>query len=149
MKNMTRLLLVSATLACATSFLAITASADMLGEPGFYGAIEVGHGPIPQLVYPQPAWVRPTPYGAMPPPPLYLHVPPRVFNHWPRFCMQYGACGRPVYFVTNAWYQQMYIPYYRAHPEFWHREGHPEGEWRGREGGWRGRDGEGRDHEHH
>lgn len=133
---------------------ASTASAVVLGEPGYYGAIDVGHGPIPQLVYPQPVWIRPAPVGIMPPAPLYLRVPPRVWRHWPTFCQQYQACGRPVYFVREAWYQRVFIPYYREHPEFWPHEGgwHREGErWRGeehhREGeAWHGREGE---HEHH
>ncbi len=114
------------------------------GDPEFYGAIEVGHGPIPQLVYPGPVSVAPQPYGA-PLTPLYLRVPPRVWRHWPRYCMQYQACARPVYFVKEAWYRQVYMPYYREHPEFWHREGERhdgfhrgEGRWHQEEHPWEG-----------
>ncbi|NDU90030.1 MAG: hypothetical protein G3I08_09190 [Ferrovum sp.] len=137
-----------------TLWVGTPAFAFELGDPGFYGPVVVGPGPAPQLISPQPIWVAPTPYGVAPPPPLYLRVPPRVWHHWPNFCVQYAACGRPVYFVTNSWYLGAFVPYYRLHPEFWHREGgpwmrdgHPEGErWReGERGRWR----EGRDHEHH
>ncbi len=138
----------------------MSASAFELGDPEFYGPVVVGPGPAPQLIFSQPVWVAPTPYGVAPPPPLYLRVPPRVWRHWPNFCVQYAACGRPVYFVRNSWYLGTFVPYYRLHPEFWHREGgpwmrdgHPEGG-RWREGdhwreGDRGRWREEGDREHH
>ena len=139
--------------------LCTVVSAAVLGDPGYYGAIEIGHGPIPQLVYPQPVWAMPTPYGTLPPAPLYLRVPPRIWHHWPNYCRQYQACGRPVYFVQDAWYQRVYLPYFHEHPEFWHREGGPfpgerhpegrgahEGEHRGEEERRHWREG---DHERH
>jgi len=46
--------------------------------------------------------------------PIYLHVPPGHARHWARHCAQYNACGRPVYFVQDRWYNQVYVPHYRS-----------------------------------
>ena len=51
--------------------------------------------------------------------PLYLRVPPGHSRDWKRYCGRYDACGRPVYFVRNDWYNNVYSPRYRED----HREG--------------------------
>jgi hypothetical protein len=90
-----------------------------IGEPGFYGQINIGNAPSPQLIYTQPVIVAPAPQFAGAPP-IYLYVPPGYAEHWSDHCGQYHACGRPVYFVRENWYRNTYVPYYhRAH-------GHPE-----------------------
>lgn len=85
-----------------------------VGQPGFYGQINIGSAPIPQLIYPRPVVIAPAPQyiGAAP---IYLRVPPGHARHWARHCAAYGACGRPVYFVTDDWYEHNYIPYYKQH----------------------------------
>ena len=45
--------------------------------------------------------------------PVYLRIPPGHEKHWSKHCGEYGACGRPVYFVREDWYQKTYVPYYR------------------------------------
>ncbi len=106
---------------CLTAALvAITASAPALaadvgmsisvGEPGFYGQIDIGNVPRPVLVYPRPVVIQPAPFVAAP---IYLHVPPGHAKHWGRHCAEYNACGRPVYFVQERWYNQIYVPQYR------------------------------------
>jgi hypothetical protein len=45
--------------------------------------------------------------------PVYLRVPREHSRHWNRYCSRYRACGRPVYFVRNEWYQDVYAPRYR------------------------------------
>ncbi|TAM87852.1 MAG: hypothetical protein EPN41_07050 [Candidimonas sp.] len=96
-----------------------------VGEPGFYGQIDIGGAPPPQLVYPQPVIIAPAPqYVGVPP--IYLRVPPGYARHWRDHCAQYRACGRPVYFVRNDWYENHYVPYYRG------RHGSPHYENRGR-----------------
>lgn len=101
-----------------------------IGEPGFYGQINIGNAPPPQLIYTQPVIVAPAPqYAGVPP--IYLYVPPGYAEHWRDHCAQYRACGRPVYFVRENWYHDTYVPYYRrAHGHYrperhdeWH--GHP------------------------
>jgi hypothetical protein len=52
--------------------------------------------------------------------PVYLHVPPGHEKHWSKHCGKYGACGRPVYFVREDWYQTHYVPRYRQQHEHEH-----------------------------
>lgn len=83
-----------------------------IGEPGFYGRIDLGNAPPPQLIYSQPVLIQRV---AAPPPPLYLRVPVGYERNWGRYCGQYGACGRPVYFVRDDWYRNTYVPHYHDH----------------------------------
>lgn len=109
-----------------------------VGEPGFYGRIDIGNVPRPQVIYPSPVIIAPAPV-AVAPAPVYMRVPPGHAKHWARHCAAYGACGQPVYFVTDGWYHQTYAPYrprregYRHDPR--DRDDHP-----GRGHGHHGRD---------
>ena len=85
-----------------------------VGEPGFYGRIDIGNAPQPQLIYPQPVVIQPVP-GYVVEEPIYLHVPPGHEKHWRKHCKKYNACGRPVYFVRDKWYNDVYVPHHRAH----------------------------------
>ncbi len=91
-----------------------------LGEPGFFGQVDIGGAPPPQLIFTDPVVVAGPRQGPLPPP-VYLHVPPGQERHWKRYCRQYGACDRPVYFVRDAWYRDVYVPHYRDH---FGRDGH-------------------------
>lgn len=95
-------------------FLALpAAAADVgvsisIGQPGFYGTIDLGSHARPQVVYNNPiiAYPRSGPrYN-----PIYLRVPPGHMKKWGNYCGNYGACGRPVYFVTDNWYHNNYRP---------------------------------------
>jgi hypothetical protein len=108
-KNKLLLSLASVLLLGASSSHADSVSISV-GQPGFYGQINIGGYPAPQLLYPQPVIVQPAPYGAQP---LYLYAPPRHVHNWKKYCRQYGACGSPVYFVQQRWYNQVYVPQYR------------------------------------
>ncbi len=80
--------------------------------PGIYGQIDIGGYPPPQTIYAQPTVIERAPgYGEQPP--LYLHVPTGQERQWKRYCRQYDACGRPVYFVRDTWYRNVYTPHYR------------------------------------
>ncbi len=111
------------------------ATADVavgMGTPGFYGVIELGNAPMPQVVYPQPILVQPLAFGTPLPPPAYLRVPPGYARHWRWHCHEFNACGRPVYFVREGWYRHVYAPLYdhrgEGRNEFRGRgEGHDEG----------------------
>ncbi|WP_051554098.1 hypothetical protein [Desulfobulbus elongatus] len=83
-----------------------------VGEPGFYGRIDIGNFPQPRLVYAEPIIVRRVTTWY---PPIYLRVPPAHVKHWYKHCNAYNACGRPVYFVDDAWYRDVYAPRYREH----------------------------------
>lgn len=83
-----------------------------VGQPGFYGQINLGDAPPPQLIYAQPQWVYRGPIELEP---IYLRVPPLHATHWRSYCGRYRACSRPVYFVRDSWYDRVYVPYYREH----------------------------------
>ncbi|TXH45905.1 MAG: hypothetical protein E6Q93_30405 [Burkholderiaceae bacterium] len=83
-----------------------------VGQPGFYGRIDIGNMPQPVLVYPQPVVIQPVPVTVQRQP-IYLHVPPGHAKDWRKHCARYGACNQPVYFVQDQWYQQVYVPQYR------------------------------------
>jgi hypothetical protein len=96
-----------------------------ISAPGVYGQITIGGGlPTPELLLPQPTVVVPAPVvvGVAPPEPLYLHVPPGHERHWARHCQEYNACNRPVYFVSDRWYQNVYTPHHMHHEEEERRE---------------------------
>lgn len=75
-------------------------------QPGMYGRVDLGQYPQPQVVMAQPVLVAPPPPASRPPEPVYLWVPPGHRKHWEKHCHEYHACGHPVYFVDDAWYQR-------------------------------------------
>ena len=111
-----------------------------IGQPGYYGRIDISNYPPPPVIYQQPMLVQPVAPGGLVTQPIYLRVPPEHARNWRKHCHWYGACGTPVYFVQDTWYQQVYVPRYR---ELHHHDN-------GRHEGWnndRGYD-EGRGHGH-
>ncbi len=104
-----------ATLLCACSAPALAADVGVsvtVGQPGFYGQIDIGNAPPPQVLYAQPVVVQPAPQ-VVTAAPIYLHVPPGYERHWEEHCQEYRACGQPVYFVNDDWYNNEYVPRYR------------------------------------
>jgi len=87
-----------------------------VGQPNFYGRIDIGDMPRPQVVYAQPVLVQPAPPGVVVQP-IYLRVPPGHAKHWNKHCQRYNACGQPVYFVQESWYTNVYVPRYRVAAE--------------------------------
>jgi hypothetical protein len=138
-------LLIAATIVAAT--LSAPASAQVsvsIGQPGFYGRLDIGGFPPPPVLFPQPVMIQPVPMDR---PPLYLRVPPGHAKDWRRYCYRYNACGERVYFVQDNWYQREYAPRYQeryGHRDEYRHEDRREyrDEYRGR-----GRD-EGEDHDH-
>jgi len=84
-----------------------------VGQPGFYGRIDIGNVARPVLVYPEPILVQPAPVAVVRQP-IYLHVPPGHAKNWAKHCNRYAACGQPVYFVQEQWYEDVYVPQYRS-----------------------------------
>ncbi len=103
------LLLAASTLPAFAADVGVSVS---VGQPGFYGRIDIGNAPRPVLIYPQPVVIQKV-YVAQPPPPLYLHVPPGHAQKWSKHCHKYDACSRPVYFVKDDWYNNVYVPHYQ------------------------------------
>lgn len=79
-------------------------------QPGVYGQINIsGFDRRPEVVYAQPMIIeRPARYVAVEP--IYLRVPEVQIRSWRSYCGRYNACGRPVYFVRDTWYQREYVP---------------------------------------
>ena len=96
----------------ASAFAGDVAVSIRVGEPGFYGQIDIGNVPPPRVVYARPVVIDRVPeYRDVAP--IYLHVPPGHEKHWSKHCREYDACGRSVYFVHDDWYNDVYVPQYR------------------------------------
>ncbi len=97
--------------AVATVLLAgVAQAADVgvsvqIGQPGFYGRIDIGNTAPPPVVVAQPIWVQRQPVQVAP---VYMRIPPGHQKHWEKHCARYNACGVPVYFVKEDWYQERY-----------------------------------------
>jgi hypothetical protein len=90
-----------------------------VGQPGFYGRIDIGDYPYPPpvVIYRQPRIVERVYIEREP---IYLRVPPGHARNWRKHCYKYNACGERVYFVQDSWYHRDYVPHYREY----HREYH-------------------------
>jgi hypothetical protein len=113
-------------LSSATTALAAEVGVAVnVAVPGVYGQISVGGGaPAPELIVARPTIAVPVRVvvPGPPPEPLYLHVPPGHELHWREHCHEYNACNRPVYFVSDHWYHNVYSPYHVSHHMEEHRE---------------------------
>jgi hypothetical protein len=96
----------------APAFAADVGVSVNIGQPGFYGQLDIGSVPRPRLVYAQPVMIQRSPQFESAPP-IYLHVRPGHERHWRRHCSEYNACGRRVYFVRDDWYNTEYVPRYQ------------------------------------
>lgn len=110
----------------AASFAAMPAiAADVgvsvsIGQPGFYGQIDIGNYPPPRVIYRQPKIIE---RGHINRHPVYLRVPPGHRKNWSRHCREYNACGERVYFVQDNWYEREYVPRYQEQQRNEHRQG--------------------------
>lgn len=119
MKN---LILVASLLAVAGPAMAVDVGVAInIGQPNFYGRIDIGNYPPPRVIYEQPIIIeRPRHYVEQRP--IYLRVPPGHQKKWSKHCRAYGACGQRVYFVQDAWYRDDYAPRYRAQHDDRHEQ---------------------------
>jgi len=110
---MKRLLFAAALAAATVPALATDVGVSVsIGQPGFYGRLDVGGYPQPQVIYRRPIVVERMPVDR---PPVYLRVPPGHAKHWRKHCREYNACGERVYFVKDNWYEREYVPRYQEH----------------------------------
>ena len=107
-----------------------------VGQPGFYGRIDIGNVGPPPVVLAQPVWVQRRPVHVEP---VYMRIPPGHQKNWSKHCAKYNACGTPVYFVKEDWYQQRY-----SHPQ---QHNYDQGDDRGK-GKDKGDKGHGKGHGH-
>lgn len=132
---MKRILLIATLLAASAPVLATDLGMSInVGQPGFYGRIDIGDYPQPRVVYRQPIMVEPMEIER---PPIYMRVPPGHARNWKKHCRKYGACDERVLFVQDKWYRNEYVPHYqkshgghrdeyrgRKHPGNRHGQGH-------------------------
>lgn len=125
--NVKRLVLAVLAAGAAIPAFATDVSASIgVSQPGFYGQINIGDFPRPAVIYAEPVMVvRPAKIVYVEP--LYLRVPPGHEKHWRKHCGRYNACGRPVYFVREDWYQTYYVPRYYGPKGHDDHDGHDEG----------------------
>lgn len=83
-----------------------------VGDPNFFGHIVIGDAPPPVVVYREPMVVVRSQVVAEP---IYLRVRAGHAQNWPQYCGQYNACGHPVYFVQDEYYNDVYAPHYHKH----------------------------------
>ncbi len=124
---MKRILFAAALAVASVSAFASVGVSVSVGQPGFYGQIDIGDAPRPEVIYAEPMVIERT---VIPASPIYLHVPPGHAKHWNKHCREYNACGRPVYFVRDGWYSREYVPYYRSRHEGGGRRGDYDGDGR-------------------
>ncbi|MED5618600.1 hypothetical protein [Ideonella sp. BN130291] len=111
---MKKLLLVLAAAGAAATTASPVFAADVgvsvsVNQPGFYGRVDINQPPPPvALVYAQPVIIARPPVQVVQQP-IYLHVPPGHEKKWSKHCHKYNACGQPVYFVRDTYYQQHYV----------------------------------------
>lgn len=88
------------------AFAADVGVSIQISQPGVYGRIDIGRYPQPQLVVAQPVIVQRPTVVVQRPEPVYMWVPPGHRKNWKKHCGGYNACGVPVYFVQDQWYEQ-------------------------------------------
>lgn len=96
------------------SSMVLAANVDVninIGQPGYYGRIDIGDFGRPQLIYSEPRVIY---RNVSPRDPVYLRVPPGHAKNWRKHCGKYNACGERVYFVQDSWYEREYVPRYQA-----------------------------------
>lgn len=81
-----------------------------IGQPGFYGRLDIGDYPQPRVIYRQPRIIESVPATR---PPIYLRVRPGQAKHWSKYCREYNACEERVFFVQDDWYNREYAPRYQ------------------------------------
>ena len=138
---------VAAATATATTITTPVLAADVgvsvsIGQPGFYGRLDIGGYPQPQVISRQPIAIERVPMDR---PPIYLRVPPGHAKNWSKHCREYNACGERVFFVQDNWYNREYVPRYQEH----HRDRLDEGRGERRDDrrGDQGNDRRGDDHD--
>ena len=111
-----------ATLLVAAPALAVDVGVSIaIGDPNFYGHIVIADAPPPVVVYREPMVVV---RSAVVVEPIYLRVRAGHAQNWPQYCGQYNACGRPVYFVQDSYYNDVYAPHYHKHHGKGRAKGH-------------------------
>ncbi len=100
------------TAAVAATALAMPAFADnyKVGQPGYYGRLDVNSSSKPQVINSNPVSGTGASSNRAP---IYLRVPAGDISDWQQRCQDYNACNERVYFVQDNWYKQNYASQYQ------------------------------------
>jgi hypothetical protein len=112
MKKLIAALALTAAAAAAPAFAGNVGFSITVGEPGFYGQIDIGGYGRPSVIYGEPVVLAPR-YRSYAP--VYVRAPRDHYRNWGRYCGRYNACSRPVYFVRDEWYSNVYVPRHRSY----------------------------------
>jgi len=108
---MKRLLFASALVAAATAaFAGDNQDHASIGQPDYYGRLDFGDYPQPQVINRHPIAIEQVPTNRRP---VYLRVPPGQTKNWRKHCREYNACGERVFFVQDNWYNRDYASHYQ------------------------------------
>lgn len=111
---MKRLLLTAAIIATTATIPALAADVGIslsIGQPAYYGRLDIGGYPQPDVIYVRPKYVERV---QVEPAPVYMRVPQNHSRQWRKNCSRYNACGERVYFVQDNWYNNQYVPRYQV-----------------------------------
>jgi len=113
-----------------------------ISQPGVYGRIDIGRFPQPQVYVVQPPIVHAPRGPVYQLQPVHMWVPPGHRKNWRKHCSSYGACGTPVVFVRDDWYEREVRPHGKGDDKHYKHHGKPQGKHhdRGRGKGHRGGD---------
>ncbi len=117
---MKRLILAASLAVASLPAFAQVSGTISIGQPGFYGQIDIGDYPAPRYYNPQPIVIERVVVAE----PVYLRVPPGHRKNWAKHCYKYNACGRQTYFVQDSWYNTVYVPQYRERHRDHDNNGH-------------------------
>lgn len=82
-----------------------------MGQPGFFGQLNIDGYPPPQVRYRQPIAIGRVAINRQP---IYLHVPTSHSKQWKKYCRNYNACDERVLFVRSNWYNREYVTRYQG-----------------------------------
>ena len=93
----------------ALLFVATAAPGAEFVEETYFGRIDLGQVRRPDVTKARPVQAERAATAATTAP-VYLHVRPEQERRWGAHCRTYDACAVPVYFVTEQWYREVYLP---------------------------------------
>jgi hypothetical protein len=96
-------------LIAAMSVAAAAAAAVSDSDAGIYGQLDLAKFPKPKLTNSKPVIIEAIENKAASKP-VYIHIAPGQEQHWRTLCKTYAACAAPVYFVTENWFLNVYLP---------------------------------------
>ncbi len=125
------IVLAAGLMASVSAFAVDVGVSVQVSQPGVYGRIDIGQFPQPVVVNPAPVIIARPAVVVAQPQPVYLWVPPGHQKHWNKHCQEYNACGVPVYFVKDDWYQS-HVMAQQGQQGGDHGKGHGKGKGKGK-----------------